>query len=123
MSNLGLYQWFTTTAKKVGGPANLILLIGTGGYGVLRVAEACVKAGGKQITKLIKEHKKDESEEGSIYEVTTAANVEDGVDVQIGDKIKVCAIDNESAMIEILGAKNNPYFVGLDFLKSIVGYK
>ena len=24
MSNLGLYQWFTTTAKKVGGPARLI---------------------------------------------------------------------------------------------------
>ena len=31
MSNLGLYQWFATTAKKVGGPANLIGIFISGG--------------------------------------------------------------------------------------------
>ena len=31
MSNLGLYQWFTTTAKKVGGPAKLIGMFISGG--------------------------------------------------------------------------------------------
>lgn len=31
MSNLGLYKWFTTTAKKVGGAGNLIgIFIGSG---------------------------------------------------------------------------------------------
>lgn len=31
MSNLGLYQWFTITAKKVGGPVKLLgMFIGGG---------------------------------------------------------------------------------------------
>ena len=43
MSNLGWYQKITTAAKRVGGPKNLILLIGVGGYGILRLGEAGTK--------------------------------------------------------------------------------
>lgn len=32
MNNLGWYQWFTTNAKKVGGPLRLMGLIAVGGY-------------------------------------------------------------------------------------------
>ena len=30
MSNLGWYQWITTASKKVGGPLNLLAIIGGG---------------------------------------------------------------------------------------------
>ena len=36
MSNLGSYQWLTTTAKKFGSPRNMLIIFGavcfTGGY-------------------------------------------------------------------------------------------
>lgn len=50
-------------------------------------------------------------------------SIEDGVDVKVGDRIKVCAIDKEAVLIEILGNKNNPYFIDFNLLKSIVDYK
>ena len=43
LSNLGWYQWFTTNAKKVGGPLKLLSLIAVGGYAVIRTGEAGIK--------------------------------------------------------------------------------
>ena len=34
MSNLGLYQWMTKTAKKVGGPTPFMLIIGGSGIAI-----------------------------------------------------------------------------------------
>lgn len=123
LSNLGWYQWFTTNAKKVGGPLNLMGLIALGGYAVIRVSESGVKKG----IKIVKNHNKNNSnnklDKQPIYRVITPANIEDGVNVQVGDEIKICAIDNDAVMIEILGNKNNPYFINFKLLKSIVDYK
>lgn len=123
MSNLGWYQWFTTNAKKVGGPLNLMGLIAIGGYAIIRTGEAGVK----NAIKLAKNHNKDKSDNEpkkcSIYDVVNPAHIEEGIDVQVGDKIKVCAIDEEAVLIEILGNKNNPYFIDFNLLKSIVDYK
>lgn len=123
MGNLGWYQWFTTNAKKVGGPLKLMGLIAFGGYAIIRTGEAGVKKG----IKLVKKHNKDktdkESKKYSIYKVVNPTSIEDGVDVRVGDRIKVCAIDKEAVLIEILGNKNNPYFIDFNLLKSIVDYK
>lgn len=123
MSNLGWYQWFTTAAKKVRGPLNLMTIIAVGGYAVIRTGEAGIKKG----IKLVKKHSRDKSKgslkKSSIYRVKTTANIEEGVDVKVGDEIRVCAIDNEAVMIEILGNKNNPYFIDFDLFKSIIDYK
>lgn len=118
MSNLGLYQWFTTTAKKVGGPLKLLSLIFFGGYAVIR----SVEAGAKHCYKLVKKNK-SKNKKYPVYEVIKPAIIEDGVEVQNGDKIVIRAIDKDVAMIEILENENNPYFVDINFLKSIINYK
>lgn len=123
MSNLGLYQWFTENAKKVGGPLNLKGFIAVGGYIVIRIGEA----GTKKVIKLAKVHNKNKSEENlrtsEVYNVVANTIIGDRVAVKIGDKIRVCSIDNDIAMIEILGNKNNPYFVDFNLLMSITDYK
>lgn len=123
MSNLGWYQWFTTNAKKVGGPLKLMGLIAVGGYAVIRTGEAGVR----KAIKLVKKHSegtvKDILKKKSVCKVIADANIEKGVDVKIGDKIMVCAIDGEAVMIEILGDKNNPYFIDINLLRSITDYK
>lgn len=123
MSNLGWYQWFTSNAKKVGGPLNLMGLIAIGGYTIIRVGEA----GTKKVIKLVRAHNKNRSEEilrmSPIYNVVDDATIGDNVVVKNGDKIRVCAVDHDVAMIEILGKKNNPHFVDFDLLVSITDYK
>lgn len=123
MGNLGLYQWFATAAKKVGGPLNLMGIIAFGGYAVIRTGEA----GAKKIVKLVKSDNKEKSYDKSksypVYKVVKSANIEEGVDLKVGDKIKVWATDKQVALIEILGDKNNPYFIDFTLLKSIVNYK
>lgn len=102
-------------------------LIALGGYAVIRTGEFGVKKGVEKGIKLVKKHNKDKSDNESknclIYDVINSGHIEEGVDVQVGDKIKVCAIDKEAVLIEILGNKNNPYFIDFDLLKSIVDYK
>ena len=58
MSNLGWYQWFTTNAKKVGGPLKLLSLIAVGGYAVIRTGEAGIK----KAYRLAKKHIENKTE-------------------------------------------------------------
>lgn len=43
MSNLGTYQWLTTTSKKVGGPVMLLTLAGVTGATIYKGGEMIVK--------------------------------------------------------------------------------
>ena len=45
MGNLGSYQWLTTNAKKVGGPANLVLIIAGLGASVYKFGEVLINKG------------------------------------------------------------------------------
>ena len=120
MNNLGWYQWFTTNAKKVGGPLRLMGLIAVGGYAIIRTVEA----GTKKAIKIVKaSHKRVLNEELSICNVTADGRIEDDVTVKIGDQIKVCAIDGDAVMIEVIGKENNPYFIDMKQLKSLTDYK
>ena len=56
------------------------------------------------------------------YILLTDATIGDNVAVKAGDKIRIWAIDDDVAMVEILGNKNNPYFIDLNSLISITDY-
>ena len=73
MNNLGWYQWFTTNAKKVGGPLSLMGLIAVGGYAIIRTVEA----GEKKIIKVVKvRHKRALNDELPICNVTADGSIE-----------------------------------------------
>ena len=127
MSNLGAYQWITSTSKKVGGPINLLLLTGAAG-GVagstagIAIYKAC-EFGVKKCVKAIKSHQVSKRKclevNNKIYSVTSPGTSNEGVEFPIGTKFKVLEIDGDSVLIEKLGDKNNPYFVSVEFLRTI----
>lgn len=120
MNNLGWYQWFTTNAKKVGGPLRLMGLIAVGGYAIIRTVEA----GAKKSIKVVKaRHKRALNDELPICNVTADGSIEKDVRVKRGDQIKICAIDGNAVMIEVIGNENNPYFIDMKRLKSLTDYK
>lgn len=118
MSNLGLYQWFTTTAKKVGGPAKLIGMFISGGAIV-------GGALGSVITNKYRDMKdKKELKTLGTYSVTKDAEIEKiKLVLKTGDRVTVLAADDDSILIIKNGDKNNPYFVSADFLEECSEYK
>ena len=118
MSNLRLYQWLTTTAKKVGGPAKLIGMFISSGAIVGGVAGS-----------LITNKYRDIKENSKLKPLGTYSVVKDAEIKKIklvlksGDKITVLAECNDSILIVKNGDKNNPYFVSDNFLIECTDYK
>ena len=108
MSNLGWYQWITTASKKVGGPLNLLAIIGG----------SCLAVGGTDI--------KDKKELKTLgtYSVKKDAEIKKiKLVLKTGDQIAILAADDDSILIVKNGDKDNPYFVSADFLKGCSDYK
>lgn len=122
MGNLGWYQWFTTNAKKVGGPLKLMSLIAVGGYAAIRIGEAGVK----KVIKLAKDSStKDErnnTASSRIYSFNKKAMMDETKHVKSGEKFKILAVDRDAVMIEIINDENNPYFIHIHKLKDISDY-
>lgn len=118
MSNLGLYQWFTTTAKKVGGPAKLIGMFISGGA---IIGDAV----GSVITNKYRDIKdKKELKTLGTYSVIKDAEIKKiKLVLKTGDQVTVLAADDDSILIIKNGDKNNPYFVSVDFLIECSDYK
>lgn len=114
MSNLGMYQWFTTTAKKVGGPKVLIGLLLSAGY----VSGKIIEIGGKRVFRLVK-RKKVNNDEMVVYIVNQDTEIQEGVAVHKGDIINVVSRDKNALLIEIVGNDNNPYYIDDDYLRTI----
>ena len=78
-SNLGTYQWMTTTSKKVGGPVNLLLLAGAAGVGVYKASEVTVK----KVINVIKGNKANKQKvlDAKVYTVLKPGKSEEGVDL------------------------------------------
>ena len=118
MSNLGLYQWFTTTAKKVGGPAKLIGMF---------ISDGAIIGGavGSVITNKYRDIKdKKELKTLGTYSVTKDAEIKKiKLVLKTGDQVTVLAADDDSILIIKNGDKNNPYFVSVDFLIECSDYK
>lgn len=117
MSNLGVYQWMTSTAKKVGGPVKFLLLVGATGAGLYKVGEVAVK-------KCVKTIRKDSAEDkDSCFSITAKGESIEGLKFEIGDKFKVLEVDKDALLIEKLGDSNNPYFVSKVYMKEISDYE
>lgn len=118
MSNLGLYQWLTTTGKKVGGPGKLIGMFIGGGALVGGMIGSIVTNKYRDIKE------KKELKTLGTFSVTKDAEIEKiKLTLKIGDKITVLASDDDSILIAKNGDQNNPYFVSSEFLKGCSDYK
>ena len=124
MSNLGGYQVFTTLAKKVGGPGNLIALIAGGGAIVGGIAVKCGEFAVKKGKQAIANRKKNDSSINSdtIYTVVREAESNEGLRFKVGDSFRVLECDGDAILIELIENKNNPYFVSEKLLKEISNY-
>ena len=119
MSNLGMYQIFTTIAKKVGGPAVLTGILMASGYVVLR----SVEAGGKQVIKLVKEKVNKPTEIITIYSFVVSGVGDNNLKFGENDKFIVAATHGDVVLIEKQNDNNNPYFVSLAWLMKVSSYK
>ena len=119
MGNLGWYQWFTTTAKKVGGPKILLGLVAAGGYVIIGTA---VK-GGKTIYKLVKKNSKSSKVKSKQFLFLVDGENGNGLKFSKEDSFIVVAEHNDAILLEKLGDRNNPYFVDLPWLKSVSNYE
>lgn len=124
MSNLGGYQVFTTLAKKVGGPGNLIALIAGGGAIVGGIAVKCGEFAVKKGKQAIANRKKNDSSINSdtIYTVEREAESKEGLRFKVGDSFRVLECDGDAILIELIENKYNPYFVSEKLLKEISNY-
>lgn len=118
MSNLGLYQWFTTTGKKVGGPGRLIGMFIGGG------ALVCGMIGSIVTNKYRDIKEKKELKTLGTFSATKDAEIKKiKLALKVGDKITVLVSDDDSILIVKNGDQNNPYFVSSEFLKGCSDYK
>lgn len=122
MSNLGLYQTMTALSKKVGGPANFILIVLGLGYGIGRVTEAGIKKAVKAV-KAIKANSDDNRSAAIYYHILTAGESNDGLIFSVGDTFQVLERDKDAVLIKKLGDGDNPYFVSAELLCSISDYE
>lgn len=123
MSNLGAYQWITSTSKKVGGPVNLLLLTGAAGASLYKISEIGVK----KCIKAFKAHRATQTkcleDDENTYSVISLNTSNEGVEFPVGTKFKVLEIDGNSVLIEKIGEKDNPYFVSAEFLSTISNFQ
>ena len=118
MSNLGWYQWITTASKKVGGPLNLLAIIGG----------SCLAVGGTVGSVITNKYRdiKDKKELKTLgtYSVTKDAEIKKiKLLLKTGDQIAILAADNDTILIAKNEDKDNPYFVSADFLMACSDYK
>lgn len=118
-NNLGDYQTFTTIAKKVGGPTNLCIGIGAGGFalGGLIATVICWR----KIKKLQKEV--DASKDSTTYTVNTDCKFEDGSFLRAGSHFHVAARDGDTVLVDVLDDVNSPYYFSASLLSKISDYK
>lgn len=120
MSNLGTYQWITTTSKKVGGPVRLLLLVGLSGAAVYKGVETGIS----YCVKTIKSHMHPEAKavDRKTYSVNASGVSNEGLKFAVGDKFRILESDGDSVLIEKIGDGNNPYFVSEELLHTISSF-
>ena len=118
MGNLGSYQVMTALAKRVGGPKVLVAVIASGGYALLRPAEAVVKKAFRSLrTKSVPCATK-----GLHFEVVSDCEDGGGLRLRAGDAYRVLECDGDAILIEVFDAPDNPHFVSGEFLATVSGF-
>lgn len=123
MGNLGAYQAMTTLVKSLGGPAKAatvgLVVIGTAGYGVIRLAEA----GGKKLVgvskKMLADRRARSELIGQSFTVHADGTDDSGVEFKVGSSYTVLENDGDAILVELRGAPDNPYFVSAGFLAMV----
>ena len=62
-------------------------------------------------------------EAAKTYNIIKSATSNEGVVFQVGDTCRVLGRDDDSILVELIGADNNSYFVSADFLGSISDFE
>ncbi len=122
MGNLGMYQWMTSTAKKVGGPLPFLLMFILGGAGLYKSAEIVIQKSEEAVKRHQNQKGLSVQRTEQIYTIATAGTSNDGVNFKVGEQIKVLERDGNCVMIEKIGDKNNPYFVSAEFIRTISNF-
>ena len=122
MSNLGAYQWLTTTAKKLGGPKNFVMIVAGSGAAVYKGGEFLIKKAVKEMKKRMSKEKLLEIGDTKLYTVTVEDTSNEGLVFKIGDQFRILETDKDAVLIEKIGDSNNPYFVLADLLRNISNY-
>lgn len=127
MSNLGGYQILTSFAKKVGGPGKLVALIAGSGAVVGGIAVKGVEFAIKKSKKAISDRRIENNKTCKNVQVEYFFN-KDGesnerLKLKKGKSFRVLDTDGEAVLIELVGNKENPYFVSKDLLEQISNYK
>ena len=126
MGNLGGYQTITTVVKNLGGPAKATVIVGsgvaTGGYVVLRCAEAGVKRAVRASKAALARRNAPCATKDQVFHVVSDGGDDSGLRLSAGDEYRVMECDGDAVQIEVLGGAGNPYFVSAGFLRSVSGF-
>jgi hypothetical protein len=122
MGNLGTYQLMTTIAKKVGGPAALLIATLGSGYILGRTTEAGGKKAFKALVAAFKKGSTPCATKGQLFKVVSDGEDSSGLKLSAGDEYRVLECDSDAILIEVLSDPDNPYFVSSDFLTTISNF-
>ena len=123
MSNLGMYQWMTATAKKMGGPVQFLTAVAAAGAVTYKASEIIVKKCKKALDAKRLFRAKNVKSNENLYSVNSPGESNEKVSFDIGDQFKVLEEDGDSVLIEKIGEENNPYFVSSELIEEISDYK
>ncbi|MEG1525591.1 MAG: hypothetical protein RR255_05455 [Bacilli bacterium] len=127
MSNLGGYQTLTTWAKKVGGPGKLVALIAGGsilaGGAAVKVGEFAIGKGKKAIANRKRKNHVQLENSKIMYTILQDGESNEGLRFKVGDEFRILESDGDAILIELIGNKNNPYFIDADLLKTISDFE
>lgn len=123
MSNLGGYQDAVRLIKALGGPNRAavvgLAVVGTTGYGVLRMAEAGGKRGIGALKSAIKKRNAPCELEDRVFTVRTDGTDDQGLEFKLGAEYKVLECIDDAVLIELVGDDDNPHIVSVAFLTTI----
>lgn len=123
MSNLGGYQAAVQLIKALGGPKRAtvfgLAVVGTTGYGVLRMAEAGGKRGIGALKSAIKKRNAPCELEDRVFTVRTDGTDDQGLEFKLGAEYKVLECIDDAVLIELVGDDDNPHVVSTAFLATI----
>lgn len=116
-----MYQWMTSTSKKVGGPVNFLLITAGTGAAIYKGGEVVVKKCIKTVRK--KMHNKNHYVESKIYTVNVKGKSNEDVEFNVGEQFVILEADGDAVLVEKLGDSNNPYFVSGKLLSDISDFE
>ena len=121
MSNLGGYQWMTTTAKKFGGVENFLMAVA----GVGAIVGVTLHEGGKWCIRKIcsRNTKKQNGIETKIFTIHSQEKNNSEIEFMVDEQFRVLETDGDAVLIEKINDPNNPYFVSAELLQNISDYK